>query len=159
MKKLQILRIANYLIISLSIIGYISLWYNNKKEIKALESLGLFDSSFFQGSIIAGIIISIFLFLFVDTFCENAQNVNEHNNELLKQSIETLSYLQNKNSKKIIKNDNNKIIEVEGEKHSLEKKEILVKVKKSGKIQKLKQIDWEEIIELGNEDMFEIIKQ
>jgi hypothetical protein len=159
MKKLQILRIANYLILSLSIIGYISLWYNNKKEFKALESLGLFDSSFFQGSIIAGIIISIFLFLFVDTFCENAQNVNEHNNELLKQSIETLSYLQNKNSKKIIKNDNNKIIEVEGEKHSLEKKEILVKVKKSGKIQKLKQIDWEEIIELGNEDMFEIIKQ
>jgi hypothetical protein len=159
MKKLQILRIANYLILSLSIIGYISLWYNNKKEFKALESLGLFDSSFFQGSIIAGIIISIFLFLFVDTFCENAQHVNEHNNELLKQSIETLSYLQNKNSKKIIKNDNNKIIEVKGEKHSLEKKEILVKVKKSGKIQKLKQIDWEEIIELGNEDMFEIIKQ
>lgn len=149
MKRLQILRIANYLILSLSVFGYLSLWYNNKNEIKALESLGIFDSIFFQGSIIAGIIISIFLFLFVDTFCENAQNVNEHNNELLKQSIEILSYLKEKNNKEIP----NKTVKIDDD------DELTVKVKRSGQIQKIKQSDWREIINLGNEDMFEIIKQ
>lgn len=149
MKRLQILRIANYLILSLSVFGYLSLWYNNKNEIKALESLGIFDSIFFQGSIIAGIIISIFLFLFVDTFCENAQNVNEHNNELLKQSIEILSYLKEKNNNEIP----NKTVKIDDD------DELTVKVKRSGQIQKIKQSDWKEIINLGNEDMFEIIKQ
>lgn len=149
MKRLQILRIANYLILSLSVFGYLSLWYNNKNEIKALESLGIFDSIFFQGSIIAGIIISIFLFLFVDTFCENAQNVNEHNNELLKQSIEILSYLKEKNNNEIP----NKTVKIDDD------DELTVKVKRSGQIQKIKQSDWREIINLGNEDMFEIIKQ
>ena len=157
MKKLKFLRISNHVLLALSVLGYIFLWFNNKEDIKTLESFGLFDSSFFQGSIIAAVIISIFLWLFIETFCENTQDSNEHNNELLKQSIKILSYFENNNFHNLNKKIDKKTIAIKGEDAAVETNEILVKVKTSGKIQKIKKSDWDDIVKIGNEDMFEII--
>ena len=139
-------RIINHIVLALSVLGYILLWVDIKDDIQALESLGLFNTSYVKGSITAGLIISIFLWFFILTFCDNAED-----------SKEILAYLQKKNNQD--KEIPNKTVEIDDVKYSLANDELIVKVKKSGQIQKIKQSDWKEIINLGNEDMFEIIKQ
>ena len=57
-------------------------------------------------------------------------------------------------NKKII--NDNEIIDIEGMKQTVSVNELIVKVKGSGKIEKITKEDWEEIVKMGNEDKFEI---
>ena len=73
MKKLQILRIANHIILSLSIIGCFSLWQDSNSY------------DYITSTVLVGLVISIFFWFFVLTFCDNAED-----------SKEILSYLRKK---------------------------------------------------------------
>lgn len=53
--------------------------------------------------------------------------------------------------------DDNDLEQVENLKKSLKKDELIVKVKKNGRIEKWKKTDWYEIIKIGNQDKFELI--
>ena len=56
----------------------------------------------------------------------------------------------------ILEEINSEEIEIEGVKKTLSPNELIVKVKGSGKIEKITKEDWNEIIKMGNEDKFEI---
>jgi len=133
MNKIQVLRIANHIILALSIIGYFAFWQDSRsEEIKPY--------------VIASLFFSIFGWLFILIFCDNAED-----------SKEVLSLLKGRNiQKKDRKEDKNEIIEIEDMKRTVNLNDLIVKVKKSGKIEKIKNEDWEQIKKLGNEDKFEI---
>jgi hypothetical protein len=61
MKKLQVLRIANHIILALSIIGFFSLWQDSNSQ-----ELTLFNEHI-KSTILAGLVISIFFWFFVLT--------------------------------------------------------------------------------------------
>ena len=156
MKKIQILRITNNIILSLSIIGYFILWKDTTKGNEALDLFGLMNvATYINAYLIESVIISILIWLFISTFCENAED-----------NKEVLALLKGKNIQKKDKQkekreirraiDEYEIIEIEGMKQTVSANELIVKVKGSGKIEKIKKEDWEEIISLGNEAKFEI---
>ena len=156
MKKIQILRITNNIILSLSIIGYFILWKDTTKGNEALDLFGLMNvATYINAYLIESVIISILIWLFISTFCENAED-----------NKEVLALLKGKNIQKKDKQkekreirraiDEEEIIEIEGMKQTVSANELIVKVKGSGKIEKIKKEDWEEIISLGNEAKFEI---
>ncbi len=53
--------------------------------------------------------------------------------------------------------DDNDLEQVENLKKTLKKDELIVKVKKNGRIERWKKTDWDEIIKIGNQDKFELI--
>jgi len=151
MNKIQILRVANNIILGLSIIGYLILWQDINKGIEVLEKFSSMNfATYITANFIESVIISILIWLFISTFCENAEDTKEVLSLLKDRNIQ-------KKDKKITNTiDKNEIIEIEDMKLTVNLNDLIVKVKKSGKIEKIKNEDWEQIIKLGNEDKFEI---
>ena len=118
-------------------------------------------ATYVKAYLIQSVIISILIWLFISTFCEKAEDTKQ----IL--SLLRLKNIQKEDKQKQIKNKksddkfnypdehplNN---QVEKMKKKVSANELIVKVKGSGKIEKIKKDDWEEIISLGNEDKFEI---
>ena len=162
MKKIQILRISNNIILFLSIIGYFIIWKDTIKANEAIDLLGMMNVvTYVKAYLIQSVIISFLIWLFISTFCEKAEDTKQ----IL--SLLRLKNIHKEDRQKQIKNKkpddkfnypdehplNNK---VEKMKKKVSANELIVKVKGSGKIEKIKKDDWEEIISLGNEDKFEI---
>ena len=155
MNKIQILRITNNIILALSIIGYFILWKDTTKANEAIDLLGLMDvATYINAYLIESVIISILIWLFISTFCENAEDTKEVLALLKGKNIQKQDKQNQIKNKKSV--DKEEIIEVEGMKQTVSANELIVKVKGSGKIEKIKKEDWEEIISLGNEAKFEI---
>ncbi len=156
MKKIQILRITNNIILALSIIGYFILWKDTTKGNEALDLFGLMNvATYINAYLIESVIISILIWLFISTFCENAEDTKE---VLALLKVKNIQKQDKQKEKREIRRaiDEEEIIEIEGMKQTVSANELIVKVKGSGKIEKIKKEDWEEIISLGNEDKFEI---
>ena len=155
MKKIQILRITNNIILALSLIGYFILWKDITKASRTIDKLGLADfATYINAYLIESLIISILIWLFISTFCENAEDTKEVLSLLKGREIQKKDITQGKKITNII--DKEEMIEIENLKRTTKHNELIVKVKKSGKIEKIKNDDWQEIVKLGNEDMFEI---
>jgi len=155
MKKIQILRITNNIILALSLIGYFILWKDITKASRAIDKLGLADfATYINAYLIESLIISILIWLFISTFCENAEDTKEVLSLLKGREIQKKDITQGKKITNII--DKEEMIEIENLKRTTKHNDLIVKVKKSGKIEKIKKDDWQEIVKLGNEDMFEI---
>jgi len=142
MKKLQILRISNHIILTLSIIGFFSLWQDSN------------SNDYIKSTVLAGLVISIFVWFFVLTFCDNAEDSKEILSLLKGENIQKTDKQKEKENKKIT--NENEIIDIEGMKQTVSSNELIVKVKGSGKIEKITKEDWEEIIKMGNAEKFEI---
>tara|TARA_B110000967_G_C18435550_1_gene340621 strand:+ start:76 stop:498 length:423 start_codon:yes stop_codon:yes gene_type:complete len=56
----------------------------------------------------------------------------------------------------ILEEINSEEIEIEGMKQSVSSNELIIKVKGSGKIEKITKEDWYEIVKMGNADKFEL---
>jgi uncharacterized membrane protein YhiD involved in acid resistance len=156
MKKIQILRITNNIILALSIIGYFILWKDTTKGNEALDLFGLMNvATYINAYLIESVIISILIWLFISTFCENAEDTKE---VLALLKVKNIQKQDKQKEKREIRRaiDEEEIIEIEGMKQTVSANELIVKVKGSGKIEKIKKEDWEEIISLGNEAKFEI---
>ena len=156
MKKIQILRITNNIILALSIIGYFILWKDTTKGNEALDLFGLMNVAIYINAyLIESVITSILIWLFISTFCENAEDTKE---VLALLKVKNIQKQDKQKEKREIRRaiDEEEIIEIEGMKQTVSANELIVKVKGSGKIEKIKKEDWEEIISLGNEDKFEI---
>jgi uncharacterized membrane protein YhiD involved in acid resistance len=156
MKKIQILRITNNIILALSIIGYFILWKDTTKGNEALDLFGLMNvATYINAYLIESVIISILIWLFISTFCENAEDTKE---VLALLKVKNIQKQDKQKEKREIRRaiDKEEIIEIEGMKQTVSANELIVKVKGSGKIEKIKKEDWEEIISLGNEAKFEI---
>mgnify|MGYP001201601147 CR=1 FL=1 len=162
MKKIQILRILNNIILFLSTIGYFIIWKDTIKANEAIDLLGMMNVvTYVKAYLIQSVIISFLIWLFISTFCEKAEDTKQ----IL--SLLRLKNIHKEDRQKQIKNKkpddkfnypdehplNN---QVEKMKKKVSANELIVKVKGSGKIEKIKKDDWEEIISLGNEDKFEI---
>lgn len=155
MNRIQILRITNNIILALSIIGYFILWKDITNANKTIDLLGLSDvATYVNAYLIESVIISILIWLFISTFCENAEDTKEVLALLKANSIQKRDKQKQIKIQKSI--DKEEIIEIEGIKRTLSSNDLIVKVKGSGKIEKIKKEDWDEIISLGNEDKFEI---
>ena len=141
MNRIQVLRIANHIILALSIIGYFLYWQDSHSE----ES---------KPYIIASLFLSIFGWLFILLFCDNAEDSKEILTLLKGENIQKTDKQKERENKKII--NDNEIIDIEGMKQTVSVNELIVKVKGSGKIEKITKEDWEEIVKMGNEDKFEI---
>ena len=148
MKKLQVLRIANHIILALSIIGFFSLWQDSNSQ-----ELTLFNEHI-KSTILAGLVISIFFWFFVLTFCDNAEDSKEILSFLKGENIQKTDKQRERESKKIT--NENEMIDIQGIKQAVSPNELIVKVKGSGKIEKITKEDWEEIIKMGNAEKFEI---
>jgi len=148
MKKLQVLRIANHIILALSIIGFFSLWQDSNSQ-----ELTLFNEHI-KSTILAGLVISIFFWFFVLTFCDNAEDSKEILSLLKGENIQKTDKQKDRENKEIAKE--NEIIDIEGMKQSVSSNELIIKVKGSGKIEKITKEDWEEIVKMGNTEKFEI---
>jgi hypothetical protein len=156
MKKIQILRITNNIILALSIIGYFILWKDTTKGNEALDLFGLMNvATYINAYLIESVIISILIWLFISTFCENAEDTKE---VLALLKVKSIQKQDKQKEKREIRRaiDEEEIIEIEGMKQTVSANDLIVKVKGSGKIEKIKKEDWEEIISLGNEAKFEI---
>lgn len=116
MKKLQILRITNNIILALSIIGYFILWKDATKGIEALDLFGLMNvATYINAYLIESVIISILIWLYISTFCENAEYkkevliehlggdaVKDLNNQQIEKIYENIfTKLKNKLSRKV----------------------------------------------------------
>tara|TARA_B100001142_G_scaffold258709_1_gene260629 strand:- start:1298 stop:1807 length:510 start_codon:yes stop_codon:yes gene_type:complete len=161
MNKIQTLRVANNIILGLSIIGYLILWKDINKGIEALDKFGLMNfATYITANFIESVIISIFIWLFISSFCENAEDTKEVLSLLKDRNIHKKDDIQKKNRKEEIEItntiDKDEIIEIEKMKQTINTNDLIVKVKKSGKIEKIKKADWDEIVKLGNENKFEI---
>jgi hypothetical protein len=156
MNKIQILRVANNIILGLSIIGYLILWQDINKGIEVLEDLfgSMNFATYITANFIESVIISILIWLFISTFCENAEDTKEVLSLLKDRNIQKKDRKEEKKITNTI--DENEIIEIEDMKRTVNLNDLIVKVKTSGKIEKIKNEDWEQIIKLGNEDKFEI---
>jgi len=155
MNKIQILRVANNIILGLSIIGYLILWQDINKGIEVLDSFRLMNfSTYITANFIESVIISILIWFFISTFCENAQDTKEVLSLLKDRNIQKKDRKEEKKITNTI--DENEIIEIEDMKLTVNLNDLIVKVKKSGKIEKMKNEDWEQIKKLGNENKFEI---
>ena len=150
MKKLQVLRIANHIILAFSIIGYYSIWQDSE----SLHSIGMINE-YVKSYIIVSLVISIFFWFFILTFCDNAEDSKEILTLLKSNKIQKTD--KQKENKNIIVVNENEVILVEMIKKSIKSNELIVKVKGSGKIEKITQEDWDEIVKIGNEDKFTII--
>jgi len=67
--------------------------------------------------------------------------------------------LKNKKTKKELEKSeevSEEIINIERIKRTVLPDELIVKIKRNGKIEKMKKADWDEIVKIGNEDKFEI---
>jgi len=148
MNKIQVLRIANHMILALSIIGYFSLWQDSQSQ-----ELTLFNE-YIKSTIIASLVFSIFFWFFILTFCDNAEDSKEILTLLKVKNIEKTAK-QKENKNKIVVNENEAIL-IKMIKQSIKSNELIVKVKGSGNIEKITQEDWDEIVKIGNEDKFEI---
>ena len=148
MKRIQTLRVANHIILALSIIGYFSLWQDSQSQ-----ELALFNE-YIKSTIIASLVFSIFFWFFILTFCDNAEDSKEILTLLKSNKIQKTDK-QKENKNKIVVNEN-EVILVEMIKKSIKSNELIVKVKGSGKIEKITKEDWEEIVKMDNEDKFEI---
>ena len=155
MNKIQILRVANNIILGLSIIGFLILWQDINKGIEVLDSFRLMNfATYITANFIESVIISILIWLFISTFCENAEDTKEVLSLLKGRNIQKKDRKEDKKITNTI--DENEIIEIEDMKHTVNLNDLIVKVKTSGKIEKINNEDWEQIIKLGNEDKFEI---
>ncbi len=148
MKRIQTLRVANHIILALSIIGYFSLWQDSQSQ-----ELALFNE-YIKSTIIASLVFSIFFWFFILTFCDNAEDSKEILTLLKGKNIQKTEKQQQTKNKKTV--DENEIIDIEGMKQTVSPNELIVKVKGSGKIEKITKEDWEEIVKMGNKDKFEI---
>ena len=148
MKRIQTLRVANHIILALSIIGYFSLWQDSQSQ-----ELALFNE-YIKSTIIASLVISIFGWFFILTFCDNAEDSKEILTLLKGKNIQKTAK-QKENKNKIVVNEN-EVILIEMVKQSIKSNELIVKVKRSGKIEKITKEDWGEIVKMGNKDKFEI---
>jgi len=148
MNRIQVLKIANHIILALSIIGYFSLWQDSQSQ-----ELALFNE-YIKSTIIASLVFSIFFWFFILTFCDNAEDSKEILTLLKSNKIQKTDK-QKENKNKIVVNEN-EVILVEMIKKSIKSNELIVKVKGSGKIEKITKEDWEEIVKMDNEDKFEI---
>jgi len=148
MKRIQTLRVANHIILALSIIGYFSLWQDSQSQ-----ELALFNE-YIKSTIIASLVISIFGWFFILTFCDNAEDSKEILTLLKGKNIQKTAK-QKENKNKIVVNEN-EVILIEMVKQSIKSNELIVKVKGSGKIEKITKEDWGEIVKMGNKDKFEI---
>tara|TARA_R100000541_G_C1896458_1_gene83911 strand:+ start:955 stop:1419 length:465 start_codon:yes stop_codon:yes gene_type:complete len=149
MKKLQVLRIANHIILAFSIIGYYSIWQDSE----SLQSIGIINE-YVKSYIIVSLVISIFFWFFILTFCDNAEDSKEILSLLKGENIQKTDKQKDRENKEIAKE--NEIIDIEGMKQSVSSNELIVKVKGSGKIEKITKEDWEEIVKMGNAEKFEI---
>tara|TARA_B110000240_G_scaffold160784_1_gene179593 strand:+ start:262 stop:750 length:489 start_codon:yes stop_codon:yes gene_type:complete len=155
MNKIQILRVANNIILGLSIIGYLILWQDINKGIDVLEKFSSMNfATYITANFIESVIISILIWFFISTFCENAQDTKEVLSLLKDRNIQKKDRKEEKKITNTI--DENEIIEIEDMKLTVNLNDLIVKVKKSGKIEKMKNEDWEQIKKLGNENKFEI---
>ena len=155
MNKIQILRVANNIILVISIIGYLILWQDINKGIEVLDSFRLMNfATYITANFIESVIISILIWLFISTFCENAEDTKEVLSLLKDRNIQKKDRKEEKKITNTI--DKNEIIEIEDMKLTVNLNDLIVKVKKSGKIEKMKNEDWEQIKKLGNENKFEI---
>ena len=142
MNRIQVLKIANHIILALSIIGYFSLWQDSN------------SNDYIKSTVLAGLVISIFVWFFVLTFCDNAEDSKEILSLLKGENIQKTDKQKERENKKIT--NENEIIDIEGMKQTVSSNELIVKVKGSGKIEKITKEDWEEIIKMGNAEKFEI---
>ena len=149
MNRIQVLKIANHIILALSIIGYFSLWQDSQSQ-----ELALFNE-YIKSTIIASLVFSIFFWFFILTFCDNAEDSKEILTLLKSNKIQKTDK-QKENKNKIVVNEN-EVILIEMVKQSIKSNELIVKVKGSGKIEKITKEDWDEIVKIGNEDKFTII--
>jgi len=155
MNKIQILRVANNIILGLSIVGYLILWQDINKGIDVLEKFSSMNfATYITANFIESVIISILIWLFISTFCENAEDTKEVLSLLKDRNIQKKDRKEEKKITNTI--DKNEIIEIEDMKLTVNLNDLIVKVKKSGKIEKMKNEDWEQIKKLGNENKFEI---
>ncbi len=148
MNRIQVLKIANHIILALSIIGYFSLWQDSQSQ-----ELALFNE-YIKSTIIASLVISIFVWFFILTFCDNAEDSKEILTLLKGENIQKTDKQKKRENKKIT--NENEIIDIEGMKQTVSPNELIVKVKGSGKIEKITKEDWEEIVKMGNAEKFEI---
>lgn len=146
MKKIEILRIINNCFLVVGVLG--SLYLRSE-----MQSDELFKDTYINLITLGGVVSTVFTWLFIATFCDNANHSKEIltllNKKKFKHPIEE--------KKKIDKGVESKSerIEVERIQKSISADEVVVKVKKSGKIEKITKEDWDEIVKIGNEDMFE----
>ena len=78
MKKIQILRISNNIILFLSIIGYFIIWKDTIKANEAIDLLGMMNVvTYVKAYLIQSVIISFLIWLFISTFCEKAEDTKQ----------------------------------------------------------------------------------
>ena len=112
MNRIQVLKIANHIILALSIIGYFSLWQDSN------------SNDYIKSTVLAGLVISIFVWFFVLTFCDNAEDSKEILSLLKGENIQKTDKQKEKENKKIT--NENEIIDIEGMKQSVSSNELII---------------------------------
>jgi len=87
------------------------------------------------------------------------KNQEEHNNLLKKIFIQLGGNLNEQKPKNITHSNQNKEDTVEITKllKNLKNDEVIIRIKASGQIEKIKKTDWDDIIEIGNQEKFDLL--
>ena len=119
-----------------------------------LKEKGIITEEIAQGFIFFSMIGICFLIkYFYDSVYNKSEKKNSHSNN----DIE-LSSNNSQSSSNLAESypDENEITNIEEMKQTVSPNALTVKIKESGKIQKITKEDWCEIVKIGNEDKFEI---
>ena len=95
MNRIQVLKIANHIILALSIIGCFSLWQDSN------------SNDYIKSTVLAGLVISIFVWFFVLTFCDNAEDSKEILSLLKGENIQKTDKQKERENKKITNENEN----------------------------------------------------